>query len=76
MKVKNNFFVIALILSFILAVGVVSAAEDISFEQSNINKVSNNPDINQDYDKLSANEAEDTVGKLSQTPNGGGEINA
>ena len=76
MKVLNKFFVIALLLSLILAVGVVSAADDISFEQSNTNKISNNPDINQDYDKLSANEAEDTVGKLSQTPNGGGKINA
>ena len=74
MKVKNNFFVIALILSLVLAVGVVSAAEDISFEQSNTNKISNNPDINQGYSKLSANEAENenAVGKLSQSPNGGG----
>ena len=70
MKVLNKFFVIALLLSFILAAGVVSAADDMTFEQSNTNKITtNNPDINPDYnyDKLTTKETknENNVDKLS-----------
>ena len=70
MKVLNKFFVIALLLSFILAAGVVSAADDMTFEQSNTNKITtNDPDINPDYnyDKLTTKETknENNVDKLS-----------
>ena len=55
MKVSNKIFIIALLLSLVFSIGAVAAADNITFEQSNMGEVSSEtnfvtPDYNQDLD--------------------------
>ena len=56
MKVKNKIFIIALILSLILSVTAVAAADDITFDQSDIQAVSDETEL-----KLDANQDDDEM---------------
>lgn len=78
MKVTSKLFVFALILSLILTVGAVAAAEDMSFDQSDEEAVLQETDMeldqgqDNDDEKLSASEADDD---LNSPIGGGGKIN-
>ena len=67
MKVTSKLFVFALILSLILTVGAVAAAEDMSFDQSDEEAVLQETDMeldtsqDNDDEKLSASEADDDL---------------
>lgn len=77
MKVTSKLFVFALILSLILTVGAVAAAEDMSFDQSDEEAVLQETDMeldtsqDNDDEKLSASEADDD---LNSPIGGGGKI--
>ena len=68
MKVKNKIFIFALILSLIFTVGTVVAAEDLSFDQSELEMVSDETEmkLNQEEDLV------ETEDKNSNSPIGGG----
>ena len=51
MKVKNKIFVFALILSLILTAGCVAAAENMTFDQSDLELVSSQIDIEMDQNE-------------------------
>lgn len=71
MKVTTKLFVVALILSLILTVSAVAAAEDITFDQSDVQAVSDETNIElseEDETVLAENEDE----KDSNSPLGGG----
>lgn len=57
MKVKQKFFIFALILSLILSVGAVMAADDMTFDQSELKAVSTETDI-----ELSENSISEEIG--------------
>ena len=54
MKVKQKFFIFALILSLILSVGAVMAADDMTFDQSELKTVSTETDIELSENSISA----------------------
>lgn len=71
MKVTTKLFVVALILSLILTAGAVVAAEDMTFDQSDVQAVSIETDIElsqEDDETLVVSEEE----KDSNSPLGGG----
>ena len=70
MKVKNKIFIFALILSLIFTVGTVVAAEDLSFDQSELEKVSDETEIELNQEEnMVEDDSQDT---LSSQQNGGG----
>ena len=69
MKVKNKIFIFALILSLIFTVGCV-AAEDLSFDQSELEKVSDETEVKLNQEEnMVEDDSQDT---LSSQQNGGG----
>ena len=70
MKVKNKIFVFALILSLIFTVSCVAAAEDMTFDQSELGMVSDETEVELNQEEnMVEDDSQDT---LSSQQNGGG----
>ena len=68
MKVKQKFFIFALILSLILSVGAVMAADDMTFDQSELKAVSTETDIELSENSISTEigESEEETSQLGE----------
>ena len=69
MKVKNKIFIFALILSLILSVGAVVAADNMTFDQSEISAVSHETEVKISQEETLAENDDDSDSKLADGGN-------